>query len=522
MKKLSLLGALLAFGVATASAADPDIIILRGEVFTPQSPATFAQAVAITGNRITAVGTVKEILALAGPGTKRIDAGGRLVIPGLNDAHVHFEILPPFFTMLTTPNSVFSEVQAAIAGAVDETTPDTRYFGIIGAPTFFDSNATAQALNTVALGRAVMLSEFTGHGLILSTAALNAFAGASPVDPIGGSFERNAQGQLTGKVFEYAEYGLLRKLVDTTGDQENIDALRALSDQALAFGITTLQIMPTMAARRFETVVEKAKVRVRIRVMRLPVTDQASLNVTDNQSGGIHAVKWILDGTPVEHGAALRVNYPGTGLSGTINFTEQQLRDILGDAISHHEQPLLHVAGDRTAERVLKVMKAMGSPAQWSPRRLRFEHGDGVQRDLIRDVAELGVVVVQNPTHFPFRNFYPEGDYMFLKTLLARDVRLAFGSDGELNPFLNISLAVTHPGVPAEAISLSEALRAYTTGSAFAELVDDKGAIAAGQLADIAILSQNLFKVRPAGMANTGSVMTIVNGKIVFDAGVLP
>jgi len=523
MKKLSLLGVLLACGAA-AFAADPnpDIIIFNGRVFTPQSPLAFAQALAINENRITAVGTDQEISALADAGTKRIDAGGRLVIPGINDAHVHFQVLPPVFSLLTTPDSTFEEVKAAIAGAVDETPPDSQIFGIIGAPTFFDHNATAQAIDAVAPGRIVMLTEFTGHGAILSTPALNAFAGASPVDPIGGSFDHNAQGQLNGKVFEYAQYGLLRKLADSTGDPENIDALRALSDQALAFGITTLQVMPTMAARRFETLVEKAKVRVRIRTMRIPITDQASLNVADNQGGGIRAVKWILDGTPIEHGAALRVSYPGSGTSGTINFTEQQIRDVLAGALSRQEQPLLHVAGDRTAAMVLKVMKAMGTPAQWTERRPRFEHGDGMFRDLMRDAAPLGVIVVQNPTHLPFRNLYPEGDYMFLKTLLARDVRLAFGSDGPLNPFLNISIAVTHPAVPTEAISVAEALRAYTSGSAFAEKVDDKGIIAAGQLADIAILSENLFKTRPPGMADTVSVLTIVNGKIAFDAGVLP
>jgi predicted amidohydrolase YtcJ len=435
---------------------------------------------------------------------------------------VHFEVLPPVFALLTTPDSLFSEVQAAIAGAADETTPDVRFFGTIGPPAFFDNNANAQGIEAAAPGRIVMLSEFTGHGAILSTAALNEFAGASPVNPLGGVFERNANGQLTGKVFEYAQYGILRKLADASGDPENIAAIRALDDQALAFGMTTLQVMPTMAARRFEALVEKAKPRVRIRIMRIPITDQTNLNVDDNRGGEIRAVKWILDGTPLEKGAALRGPYPGTGLSGTINFTEERIRETLAGAIRLQEQPLLHVAGDRTAETVLKVMKAMGTPAQWTPRRVRFEHGDGVMRDLMRDAAGLGVVVVQNPAHFPFRAFYPEGDYMFLKTLLDREVRVAFGSDGPLNPFLNIFFAVTHPAVPTEAISVAEALRAYTSGSAFAEKVDDKGTIAPGQLADIAILSKDLFKIRPPAMADTTSVLTIVNGKIAFDAGVLP
>jgi predicted amidohydrolase YtcJ len=105
---------------------------------------------------------------------------------------------------------------------------------------------------------------------------------------------------------------------------------------------------------------------------------------------------------------------------------------------------------------------------------------------------------------------------------VSKKVKLAFGSDGPLDPFLNLQLAVTHPVVPAEKLNLFQALMAYTAGSAFAEKLDDKGQIAVGQLADLAVLSRDIFEIPPEEFVGTESLLTIVGGKIAFDAGVLP
>lgn len=518
MKKL-LLAVTLWACAAASQAALPNLILVNGRFFLP-APNQFAEAVAITHDRITAVGTSEEMIAL-NPNARRIDLRRRLVVPGFNDAHVHFGTLPPAFLLSTNENSTFPEVKAAIQSGIDESSPELFLFGTIGAPVFFDHNANRLSLDAAAPGRKVMLTEFTGHGAILSTAAFAAFNASNPVDPIGGTFDRDAQGQLSGKVLEYAQYGLDRQLAEENADPEQVAALQQLSDQALRFGITTLQIMPTMNAPRFKSIVEQANPRVRIRIMRLPVTKPNNLNLGDGRTDGINAVKWILDGTPIEHGAALRTHYTGSALTGVENFTPDQLRTILEDAVRTQEQPLLHAGGDRTIASVLKTMKLMGAQL-WPPRRLRIEHGDGLQSDLFADAVKMGVIVVQNPTHFPFRNTYPDGEYMLCRTLLNKGVRIAFGSDGPLDPFLNLQMAVTHPGVPSEKLTLFQALTAYTAGSAFAEKADDKGTIAAGQVADLAVLSQNIFNLTPDQFVGTESVLTIVGGKIAFDAGVLP
>jgi predicted amidohydrolase YtcJ len=497
---------------------EPNLILFNGRVFVPNS-STFAEAVAIKGNRIAAVGTNAEIGALA-PNARKIDLQRHLVIPGINDAHVHFEVLPPAFVAPITPDSTLDQAKAAIAASIDETPANLIIFGTIGPPIFFDPNATRQALDAVAPGRQVILRELTGHGAILSTAALTAFGITPATSPVGGFVQRDSSGNATGKVLEYAQFAFERQIADSIDDASNQDALSQLDQQALRFGITTLQVMPTMAALKFDSLVNRVRPRVRIRVIRVPITDHNSLQVADNRGGNIRAARWILDGTPVERGAALREDYAGTQQSGLQNFSGPELKALLSAAVSHQEQPVVDAAGDRAIKTVLDIMRAMALP-DWPAQRLRIEHGDGMQRDLIGDAATLGVVVVQTPTHLLFHDLYPTGQYMLLKTLAGKGIHLAFGSDGALDPYQNLQLAVRHPQLSGEKLSLAEALTAYTAGSAFAEKVEHKGTIAPGELADLAVLSRDLFKT-PEQMGGTESILTIVNGKIAFDAGVLP
>jgi hypothetical protein len=142
--------------------------------------------------------------------------------------------------------------------------------------------------------------------------------------------------------------------------------------------------------------------------------------------------------------------------------------------------------------------------------RVRFEHGDGMAADLVPAARRLGVIVVQNPTHFGAQPF---------RSLLRSGIPIAIGSDGARNPFLNIMLAVTREENPAEALTREEAVAAYTRGSAYAEFKEhDKGTLAIGMLADLAVLSQDIFSVRVDALPATVSVFTVVGGTPVYDA----
>ena len=511
--------------------AAPNLVVLHGLVFTGDPAKRWAEAVAIRGDRIAAVGTDAEIEALAGPATRRIDAGGRVVIPGLNDAHTHMPFGPTATALGSSMTSSWDEVRAAIGGANDESASDVWIRGEIGAQVLADPAVTAAALDKAAPRRKVALISFTGHGLILSSAALAALQIRDSVaDPMGGSYGRDADHHLTGKLYEYAEYDALRRLGDLASDEEASEAIRHFADEALHYGITSVQTMAFVPMKRLEKAVRHTDVPLRLRLIRFPGSDAAGrekdeardLPARDRERPltTLSGTKWILDGTPIEHGAATRTPYKDSDSLGKLNFPPDEITAMLKESLATNDPLLLHVAGDRTAAAVLDMMRAIPN-VDWKSKRVRFEHGDGLLPDLIPAAAQLGVVVVQNPAHLEAIPLYPAGPYMPYRSLLTANIPLALGSDGPMNPFLNIMLATSHPR-PQESLTREQAVEAYTRGSAYAEFAEtEKGTLAPGKLADLAILSQDIFRVPASALPQTRSVLTVVGGQVMFDGDVV-
>lgn len=160
---------------------------------------------------------------------------------------------------------------------------------------------------------------------------------------------------------------------------------------------------------------------------------------------------------------------------------------------------------------------------------MRIEHGDGLLPDLAARARDLGVIVVQNPTHLALGEVWVKrfgidraNQMQPLRSLMSAGIPLALGSDGPRNPYLNIMLAATYPGKPNEAITREQAVVAYTLTSAYAEFTEkDKGSLEAGKLADLAVLSQDIFKVPSDSLPKTESILTLVSGKIIYDARVV-
>jgi predicted amidohydrolase YtcJ len=172
-------------------------------------------------------------------------------------------------------------------------------------------------------------------------------------------------------------------------------------------------------------------------------------------------------------------------------------------------------------------MEAEVKRVDWRTRRVRIEHCDGLLSDLIPRARDLGVLVVQNPSHFAFRDIFvarygERVDYVPARSLIETGIPFALGSDGPLNPYLNIMFAALHPARPSEALTVEQAVEAYTRGSAHAEFQEqEKGTIAPGKLADLAVLSQDIFTVPVNARPATESVLTLVGGEIVYNSGAL-
>jgi predicted amidohydrolase YtcJ len=516
----------------------PDLILLNGRIFTSDLSHPYVEALAIRGDRIIAAGASEKIAALAGPQTKRVDLAGRLVIPGINDAHYHPSVEPSSFQLqFKSMDPSWQEVADQLSAAEAKAAKGMLVRGEIGPTAFDDPRATKASLDKLAQNHPVMLDTWSQHAAILNTAGLTKLGVTdNEPDPLGGRFMRSADGKLTGVVYEYAKFRLNRRRSDMATDEEALRETQDFFSQAVRLGITSVQNMSIPpGSERCELLFEKAPAPIRMRVIRMPQTTPNSLDTSEGRSLPRHptplltvgGTKWVLDGSPIESSAAMREPYSDNhNASGWMNFSEKEMEAMLRESLSNDDQLLVHAVGDRTTETFLQAMDATGGKAVWSARRVRIEHGDGITPDLVSRTKELGVIVIVNPTHFTLRELFLErfgaartNQMQPLRSLLSAGIPVAIGSDGPDNPYLNIMLASLYPGKPQEAITREQAVTAYTLTAAYAEFAEkEKGSLEAGKLADLAVLSQDIFRVPPGDLPKTESVLTLVGGKIVYDA----
>lgn len=519
----------------------PDLILTGGKVFTADPARPWAEAVAIRGDRIVAVGTAAEVGRLAGASTRTIALEGRVVVPGFNDAHDHVgggEYGARFVADPSPmPDPPFAQVLDSVRALAARTPPGTWLHTDIGMRILQDTAARRAALDQAAPRHPVLLWAWTGHGGVVNTAALRGFGIADDArDPAGGWYERDAAGRLTGAMHEYAEWAALRQLHSGLPDSVVVASLRGYAARAAGMGITSVQAMngyfdPAKTVR----VLREARLPIRFRAIPFPMTSASGRSTAEwrgverNPAPGsvISGTKWIIDATPIDRNAFMRRPYADQpGWYGRMNFPVDTLRAMLAEALATREQLMLHVAGDASLRAVFSAMQSLAPDSVWRSHRLRIEHGDWLGGEMIPVARRLGIVLVQNPTHLALdpamlRQRFGEvpADFQPLRSVLAAGIPLAFGSDGPNNPFLNLMLAVIHPTHPDEALTMEQAVTAYTRGSAYAEFAEaEKGTLAPGMLADLAVLSQDIFTIPPPALPGTTTVLTLVGGTVIHDA----
>jgi len=427
-------------------------------------------------------------------------------------------------------------VIARIRTAVPNTPAGHWIFGEIGAAVLDDPRATRATLDRLTGDRPLMLGAWTGHGTIFNTAALRALAvSETEPDPSGGFFARMPDGRtLTGLAHEYADYALRQRLTKIPDRAAQVKAFQAFAAEAAAFGITSVQAMMTAyPAAEAKVWIDEAGLPVRMRLIDFPLTAMKDWRPrvsprarADSPLVTISGTKWIMDGTPIERLALLRAPYadaPKT--SGRQNFSGADLREFLRRAFDAKEQPMLHVVGDGAIAAALEAFQDTGG-SRWILLRPRLEHADMFEAGDFARAARMGVTIVQNPSHFMIAPVLHQrvGSARVARTdqvkaAIAAGVPFAIGSDGPLNPFLNIMFAAMNPANPSQAITVEQAVAAYTRGSAAAEFAErQKGTIAPGMLADVALLSQDIFKIPLDQLPRTTSVLTILNGRIVYES----
>ena len=432
MRKIFLCFGLFCFGTsALAQQEDPDLILFNGKIFTSVVARPYVEALAIRGERIVATGDTKTIQAMAGPKTNAIDLHGGTAIPGINDAHHHFQLGPPEVDVdLQTMNPSWAQVKDGILAAVAKNPPNSLISVSIGFKVFGDRLIDRGALDQIAPHNPVSLGTFTGHGMILNTAAMRLYnISENQPDPMGGRFERDAKGRLTGTLREYAIMNIERAAADRVPDSAAIVQLRQQLDEEAKYGVTSIQelsITMTPSApspclrpfrRRFafawcacrEPLRPAAISKKERRAIPSREPDHCQRNEMAGGRRGrgryLHPARRMENTGEAALGFALyrpAVGVSHSGIPGYAAGIYQEQRPVTASRLRQS----LGRDDSRCHRRV-------GRKEVWDGRRLRFEHGDGIFADQFARVQQDGIIVAQNPVHLA--SFAPPGVVVFEK-----------------------------------------------------------------------------------------------------------
>ena len=476
------------------------------------------------GERIVAVGSNAEVQAQA-DAAQKIDLRGRLMIPGINDAHDHPGMAPygveAHTRVAPMDNPGLDDVAAAISVAARQAPPGTWIHLVTGFTAMTDPKATRAAVSPAAGEHPVLIKSWWGHGVILNDRAM-ALLGISDAstDPPGGRYQRDAAGHLNGKLEEYAGWQVIMRNVSSAGLAKTVPAFRDYAMKRLAEGVTSVQAMSGyLEPRLFVDTLASAAVSLRVRLIRFPFsTDEdptglaAWKGLSTHTPAGVtvSGIKWVVDGTPipVDQNAWMTRPYAGrANWYGHMNFDPPFIERELRSALTGREQLLLHTVGDATSHFVLETMRRLAPPESWKPLRVRLEHPPLTGDDL-RNAVEMGVVIAQ-----------PRFDTAPLRTMLDGGMVVAYGSDeGSYPPFVAFRLMIGSARKD-QAVTREEAMAVLTSAGAWAEFAEkDKGRLIPGMLADFAVLSQDVFQVPEEQIPATRSLLTVVGGRIAYRA----
>ena len=560
MKRTSLpLLLCLAVSACLLSACGPrhpaaDLVILHGKVWTVDKAHPQAEALAIIGSHIVAVGSDAEIRSWVGPCTKTIDAQGKSVLPGFNDAHVHFmsggnEISGVKLRDAATPkefaNRIAEHAKKVNKGEwITGGTWDHELWG--GTP--LPSHDWVDAATP---DNPVFVTRYDGHMAMANALAMK-LAGVTRAtkDLPGGTIVRDAQGNPTG-LMKDAAMDLITRAIPAESEEQLLRDARAGMNEAKRNGVTTIQdISSTADVRAYQTLEKRGELTLRIHCI-TPLPQWEAPATTGIRAGfgdeWIHlgALKGFADGSLGSTTAMFDQPYsdaPNTsGLPNAMMLPEGNMLKMALGADKAGLQLAVHAIGDKANATMLdifeQVEKQNGARAD---RRWRIEHAQHLRPADFERFAKLGVIASVQPYHAIDDGRWAEKrigrdrcktTYAF-KTFLDRGVRLAFGSDwtvAPLSPLLGIYAAVTratldgkNPGgwFPEQKLTVAEAVEAFTLGSAYAEFREaEKGSLGPGKLADLVILDADLFAIAPEKIKDATVTQTIVGGKVIYAAG---
>jgi predicted amidohydrolase YtcJ len=551
VRRLALLTLAGLVSCSSGPAAGPPDLVVYGRVWTGDSAKPWAAAVAVTEDKIEAVGDSVEIAALAGPATKALSNGSGLVAPGFMDGHLHF--LDGGFQLASVdlrPANTPEEFVERLAAFTSERKPGEWILGgdwdherWPGTPL-----PRREWIDSVTPNNPVFLSRLDGHMALANSAALRlAKVDRATKDIAGGVIVRDRKsGEPTGILKDEAMGPVLAVIPDPSNEQRDAALKRALT-HAASQGVTAFAHVSApladlgayLRAKRAGTLTARAALYFPIEHWR-QVADTVERLGRGDDWVWIGGVKGYMDGSLGSTTALFYQPYaddPTT--SGVLTTPEDSMRAWIGSADSAGLQVAVHAIGERANGLLLQIFDSVAQAHGARDRRFRLEHAQHLRREDIARFGPLGVVASMQPYHaiddgrWAEKRIGPERirtTYAF-RSLLDQGGILAFGSDwtvAPIEPLLGISAAVnrrTLDGknprgwIPEQKISVEEALRAYTVGNAYGVFAEDRrGKIARGYLADLVLLDRDLTKIPPEEIEQAAVKATVVGGRVVFSA----
>ncbi|MFL6299398.1 MAG: amidohydrolase [Terriglobales bacterium] len=531
-----------------------DLIVTNAKIWTVDQAHPSAQAVAVLGDRIVAVGSNSEVDLWRGPRAQVIDAHGRLLLPGFNDAHVHFisggAALEQIDLKSTTTKQEFIKKVAEYVAR----TPKGEW--LLGG-NWDDQQLTPVELPTkdwidaVSPATPVFLYRYDGHMSLANSLALK-LAGITreSKDPPGGVIVRDSNGEPTGLLKDAAQDSVYNHVVPPMTHDQRLRAARNALQHAASLGVTSVQDMNPADAdiAVYSELAEKGELTTRIYVAPLEteVQDWAKLGLRHSFGSPylrVGALKGYADGSLGSSTAAMFAPFADDSHNSGLLSDEMQplegMRARLTKADAAGLQICIHAIGDRgismTLDLFQDVVKANGA----RDRRFRIEHSQHMAAKDFDRYAKLGVIASMQPYHaiddgrWAEKRLGPERikrTYAF-RTFLDHGVHLAFGTDwtvAPLDPMQGLYAAVTRATLdgknpngwlPEQKLTIQEAIAAYTSGSAYAEFQEkEKGTISAGKLADMVLLDRDILTIPANETKNAKVRLTVVGGKVVYRA----
>jgi len=528
-----------------------DLIVTNAKVWTVDKVRPQAEAFAVVGDTIVAVGSAAEMDAWHGPQTKVVDAQGRLVLPGFNDAHVHFVDGGDHLQEVQLKDASTPQEFAQRIAQRAKKTPKGEWItgGDWDEQKWSPPNLpTRELIDAVTPETPVFVNRYDGHESLANSVALRlANITAKTPDPPGGQIVHAAKGEPTG-ILRDAAQELVQKVIPPLSHAHRMRAIHQAMEYAASLGVTSVQDMnPSYDdVKAYSELQESGDLTLRIYVAPIETDwkDQAKIGIRHafgTPMLRMGAVKGYADGSLGSETAyffdAYTDNPKSHGLLSSEMHPPSAMLQRLKAADAAGLQLCIHAIGDRAISMMLDMFQQIEKANGKKDRRWRIEHSQHMSAKDFARYARLGVIASVQPYHaiddgrWAEKRIGPERiqrTYAF-RTFLENGVRLAFGTDwsvAPLSPMWTIYAAVTRATldgknpdgwIPEQKLTVAESVEAYTMGSAYAEFQEkDKGSISPGKLADFVVLSDDIFHIPPAQIKNVKVEATYVGGKLVY------